>query len=391
MSSNNLWHRLKLSLAQVHGLKKTVRMARTAWTQAKVETIGAVTGLLAGDRRRTGPMRGTFSVYEQLKAGHTNGRILMACQTMPKLIPGSLRDQAPLDQLGFQPWPIFWSYHQNAHLVGPSLVLINGRKQGAIEAMFGQVAYQDDPAYRFPFRPPETHLHGNWTSVISRWSSGNIFHWLFDALPRLAVLDELPVDTGILVPPGLKPYEIESLEMLGISDRIRHTTETNLVIENYYFSPPTTMTGCYNPYGVEFLRQKLLPKAARNAEHPKRFYVTRKNKTRGISNEPEVIALFEKLGWAVLDMEGRTLAEQIALFSNATAICALHGAALTNLVWCQPGCKVLELCASTFLNGCYEGVANAVGCDYQFRILPGDSLSRITVPAEEIREIVSGW
>ena len=32
-------------------------------------------------------------------------------------------------------------------------------------------------------------------------------------------------------------------------------------MENYYFSSPTTMISCYNPYGVNFLRSRFLPLA----------------------------------------------------------------------------------------------------------------------------------
>ena len=38
-----------------------------------------------------------------------------------------------------------------------------------------------------------------------------------------------------------------------------------------------------------------------------------------------------------------TVASQARLFANATAIIGVHGAALTNLLFAQPGTKVIEL------------------------------------------------
>ncbi|MGJ8671444.1 glycosyltransferase 61 family protein [Rubritalea sp.] len=42
-------------------------------------------------------------------------------------------------------------------------------------------------------------------------------------------------------------------------------------------------------------------------------------------------------------LEGKSLAFQIALFSNADIIIAQHGAALANLIWCRPNTSLIEI------------------------------------------------
>src|SRR6185312_9036773 len=94
---------------------------------------------------------------------------------------------------------------------------------------------------------------------------------------------------------------------------------------------------------------------------PPKFFVHRVGASRGLINEAEVLDFFRNLGWAIIDTETLTMAQQIQLFANAKQVCALHGAALTNLLWSNPGCRVLELVPQNFLNGVYEGIAEALG------------------------------
>lgn len=49
--------------------------------------------------------------------------------------------------------------------------------------------------------------------------------------------------------------------------------------------------------------------------------------------------------------------EQISVTSAAPAIAGFHGAAMTNLLWANPGTPVLEIFSPEYLNACYEQIA----------------------------------
>jgi capsular polysaccharide biosynthesis protein len=330
-----------------------------------------------------GPPKSAFSIYEKLKSGAAAGRVILEQQRAPDPRRTALRRLAGLGQEVHLQWPVFWSEHAQARLVGPTLALLNERKELAIEAAWGAICLDDDPAYRQLRRPAPVFLNGAWTSVVARWCGG-FHHWMFDALPRLAVLSEFPSDINILVPEQLRPYQLETLSMLGVADRCRPSAERHLVAERFFFSAPTAMTGHFNPYAVEVLRRMFLPHADKTFESAERVYIRRVGAARGIENEAEVIELLQRRGYTVVDTEKLTVAQQIQLFANAKEICALHGAALTNLVWCQPGCRVVELLASTFLNGVYEGIAEAAGLDYDFLVCPGDVSYRARVDLKAV-------
>ena len=329
-----------------------------------------------------GPPKGFFSDYELLRNAKVDGKVLLESQDVPTAAADSLREKSGLKQTHNQPWPIFWTLHPQGRLIAKSLVLLDKQKRLSREGAFGPAA-KTDPAYGNIFLPPPTRLHGNWTSIKSQWEEG-FCHWFLDGLPRLAILPELPLNTRIIVPSRLAPYQQQTLQWLGLADRIRPTEEKHLLIEHYYFCSLTSMTGCYNPFAVQFLRRSFLPHAKLEYEPPPRFYVRRVGKSRPIDNEHEVLDFFRKRGWAIIDTEQLPLGIQIRLFSQAEMICAPHGAGLTNLLWSPPGCKVLELCASTYLNGIYEGLAECLALQYRYLIFEGDNTFRSRINLEEL-------
>jgi hypothetical protein len=75
-----------------------------------------------------------------------------------------------------------------------------------------------------------------------------------------------------------------------------------------------------------------------------KIFVTRgKDRLRHLSNYREVNELFVRAGFTVVDPDQMTIEEQIEAFSSTEAIAAVHGAALTNMMFRNGPCKVLEI------------------------------------------------
>lgn len=339
---------------------------------------------------RFGAPRGLYSELNLLRRGKVEGQVVVESQAIPPTRADSLVYRAGLGQAGHQPWPIFWTVHPEARLLGPTLILADESKRGAIESMYGPHA-EGDPSFKEIILPSPTRLRGNWTSIVSLWCNHdtcfNYYHWLMDGLPRLALLHYFPKDTGIIAPRALPAYAWETLRALGVEHRVRETTERHLVLERYFFSAPTAMTGCSNPYAIGFLRDLCLPLAEKEDSGTRKYYIRRVGKTRGIINEDEVAVQFRDAGWRIIDTEALTFAQQVALFSQAEAICGLHGAAFTNLLWCQPGCLAIELFASNFLNGCYENIARCLDLEHRYFVFDADASSFIHVDQDVVCEI----
>ena len=370
-------------LGRLKSYPKIYSLLRRGWRFLDTMMIESLRKLGVG--ARFGGPRGFYSGLQELRLGGMTGRVVVESQALPPLPVPSLIELAGMGQNGRQPWPIFWLEQRNTRLVGSSLAPLSNEKFLMLEAVYGEEFCRRDPSFNYLFLPRPVQLEGDWTSLVGTWSEG-FYHWLTDALPRLAMLSEFPAETKILIRGPLKQYQRESLSMLGLLDRIRETSENHLLVEDYYFSSPAGMSGCTNPHVTGWLREKFLSHGA-PLQTPSKFFVLRRGKTRGIRNQEEVAEFFRSFGWAVVDLEELSFADQISWFANAEAVVAEHGAGLTNLVWCSLGTKVLELCSANFINGCYEGISLCLGLGHRFEVLPANRDGRMTVPLDRLLEL----
>lgn len=330
---------------------------------------------------RIGGPKGGFSEYDALNDQEREMQTAVVDQEAPVIREKSMLLLSHLNQHAEQPFPIFWRKIANAHLVGSSLVRLDKAKR--ISDDYRKNRFSSDRSYKYFTLPKATRLSGPWTSIVSNWTpadkSTNYAHWLLDALPRLNLLEKFPSETQIIVPKNLASFQKDSLEILGLLERCRPTDEKHLLIDEYFYSSPPSMVVCWSPYSIDFLRSRLLPfGTTERSPLPRRFYLKRRG-FRNISNAGELESFFTSRGWSVIDAECFTFSEQIALFAQAEAICAIHGAGLANLAWCSPGCKVFEIFSSSYLSGCYEWMAEYCQLPYGFIVCPDDANMNATV------------
>jgi capsular polysaccharide biosynthesis protein len=81
-------------------------------------------------------------------------------------------------------------------------------------------------------------------------------------------------------------------------------------------------------------------------------------------NEDDVIAALTRMDFRSVQLESMPLKQQIGLFQNAEVIVAPHGAGLANLVYAQPGCKLIELHTDSYVNWCTRRIAAVCGVEY---------------------------
>jgi hypothetical protein len=336
---------------------------------------------------RVGAPAGTFSIYNSPFVVS----VVIEGQASIPATPGSLRDMCRFEQDKQQPWPIFWVHIPNARLVGLGLSVLNEDKRMMIENLYGEKQYKTEPDYNYFNIPRSVHLEGNWTSILGRWcrsGQSTFAHWMLDGLPRLGLLDCFPADTRILIPDPLFRAQKESLEILGIIDRCRPTTERHVTLDNYYFSSFTARQGCDDFYAIKFMRDRFLGAGVPVASTGEKIYIARKGAARTPLQEEQMIEFLQGEGWTILEADRYSLREQIGIFRKARAVCSIHGAGLVNLLWCEKGCKVLELCASNYLNGSLESLALCLGHDHHFMVFDADKTFRMSVDMKKFKAAI---
>jgi capsular polysaccharide biosynthesis protein len=209
----------------------------------------------------------------------------------------------------------------------------------------------------------------------------------------LAILKELPEDTGIIVPSKLKPIHWETLDLLGLRPKCRPTSETHLRVEKYHFSAPTSMIDCYNPYGIQWMRKSFLPLADPMYQGPKKFFFARTGKRRAIENIGEITKILTHHGWSIVCDMDLTFAQTIRLFSQASEICGFLGSNMSNVIFCPPGCRVLHWVPDNFLDSWVDLMAPVLQLDYRSIILRsgGPQAHKICLDPQEIRAGLCAW
>ena len=208
-------------------------------------------------------------------------------------------------------------------------------------------------------------------AILSGLSGHVYYHWMIDVLPRIGVLARSGIVwehiDWFVVNSVTKPFQNETLTTLGIpcekiieSDRMPHIKASMLVVPSF----PGHLD--WVPQGtIDFLRQSFMTPSA--SDGYRRIYVSRAGaKYRQVVNESEIITLLEQYGFVSLSLETLSVAEQAAIFAEADVIVSPHGAALTNLVFCQPGTKVLELFAPNYLRTDYWMISHQLKLDHYY-------------------------
>jgi hypothetical protein len=220
------------------------------------------------------------------------------------------------------------------------------------------------------------HLKGDWYSIRSYWSD-NYHHWHWDDLPRLlTVLPHLPDTTRFFGNDPLLEFQRASLRCLGITeDRIvTRASDVSFVVERLWFATPLGHSEWAStaPDVALKLRDMLVPDASGGAGTARRIYITRSRaRYRRLLNEAELLPSIQDFGFEVVAAEHLSYRDQIGLFSGAGVVLGLHGAGLTNILFCRPNSVVLEILEPKTSRPHYWMMARALGHTYDCVV--GDS------------------
>lgn len=226
---------------------------------------------------------------------------------------------------------------------------------------------EEHPVFHRWNDPKLQYLEGT-VAVLTFCGSHNYFHWLYDVLPRLAMLKTsgIPYTSIIMNPNPYGPFVEQTWAMLGISESSVIRTNPQTYFEaDQLLVPSLMMNSHYPPWTTDTLRKLLLPHRESTLATPERIYISRnKASTRRLVNEEEVIRCLEEYSIQPIYLEDWTVAQQIQLFASAKVIMGAHGAGLANLAFCQSGTQVIEIVHEQHVVPTYWMISNHNALDY---------------------------
>lgn len=241
--------------------------------------------------------------------------------------------------------------------------------------------FEKMPIYRKLLSRNRVKVKGT-VAYLSNVEPSNYYHWMCRTLPLIRIykkfFDLQEIDFFYIGQTPILGFQQESLLKAGIrmdqviqqactsdqiiaaiSSRVSRFGSAPIHWENFIFSR--------NLFSREIESNAGIAK--------KRLYVSRGNaKRRKVINELEVINLLKNYGFEFVTMDGKTLQQQVELFSQAEAVVAPHGAALTNLLFVQPGTTVIELIPYGYVNNCFYVLASYA--DTRYFYLQGEKLEQ---------------
>ena len=178
--------------------------------------------------------------------------------------------------------------------------------------------------------------------LLAGSNAENYYHWLFDSLPRLALVERSGIGLGaidwFLVDASANAFQVESLRMLGIPEtKLKRCAKREVLTCERLVLPSMPGPLGFPPRWVcDFLRQSFWPKPPEPAS--RKIYLSRRHaRGRRVLNEPELAGALAENGFETILTDHMGFAEQVALFMASKVVVTPHGAGLSNIVFCQPG------------------------------------------------------
>lgn len=232
------------------------------------------------------------------------------------------------------------------------------------------------PSLRSLHLEPPVRLYGRTLCLATPEIARNYYHFMVDCLPKLSFLHALGIDPRafdsvvinsqasfcrkILFDFGIEPESVRYL-----SDQSNFSA-ASLTIPFAY--PTLNGMDAWQIDGMRWVFEQCYPDLSPSTA--RRIYVVRGNTlNRRLVNEASLMSRLEAMGFQCVDCARLSLEQQMAVFRDAELVVASHGAALTNLAFCRPGTRVVEIVNPEAVHPFYWALSDIRQLDYH--IFPG--------------------
>lgn len=232
--------------------------------------------------------------------------------------------------------------------------------------------------------------------LLAGFWSDNYYHWLVEVLPRLTVLDRLPVEHSTL-PLLVHPFVIrtpsiaESIRVLAgdrklvpIDPHRPCRVDRLVLIDGPAMSSEQSVseqsglmsTGLHSDLFRSY-RERLLSGVGMTSDSGttgRRILIIRPSNGRRLYNQADVETVLLPLGFEAVDPSTLSFAEQVRLFHEASFVCGPSGAAMTNLLFLPPSAQVLiwGFATAAHIMSIWSNLAASAGAEVTILAIPVD-------------------
>lgn len=200
-------------------------------------------------------------------------------------------------------------------------------------------------------------------------------HWMSDTIPRLYVMRDLLSDLKLILPSNYKyAFYLDSLLPFTKfkKDQIHYESSKVCWIQDIVIPAHVGPTFCnVRDEVLQEIRSLYHETFNVSTKEPwRKIYVSRaKTSRRFVINENEVVELLQNKGFEVVHFQDLSFKQQVHLSSESSIMVGLTGSGLNNMMFMNPGSKVLEFkMEGDYHNLHYFGFASGLQLDYFYQI-----------------------
>ncbi len=230
----------------------------------------------------------------------------------------------------------------------------------------------------------------NWTSY---------YHFFIDTLAQIQICDQmqLPDDIPLIVPHYYNQGDFVKAYLQHFPLRrqiIVQQKEEYLHVDELYVAKDVFCNDVYPAIRQNIIKSDIAASQP-DTPSPERLFIKRKEGLRrSLSNAAVIEEIAAAAGFTVIDPGAYTWLQQVKLFSEARDIIGLHGAGLTNILFCRNNdVRLLELFPGNGY-GPEHYKSMCIGLGYTYASLNGmgfDSNQQFAINPDECREKITSF
>lgn len=199
------------------------------------------------------------------------------------------------------------------------------------------------PIFRRVRIPPVSVLPGS-AAFMSFSGARNYYHWVVECLPAMRSLEAFKNELDHYIAPAADGFHADWMSVFGVSsDRIKVSNSRTHFQPDMLIAPNFNSGWAPHTWLPDFLYSRVLDDRPL-ASQTERIYVSRSDAdSRRATNDDEVADFLRSRGFRIVTLAGMSVAEQARLFAGADTVVSIHGAGLTNILFCRPGTTLLEI------------------------------------------------
>ena len=250
-------------------------------------------------------------------------------------------------------------------------------------------------------------FRGKIFNLIQGGSGNNYFHFIFDLIPKIYLLNKsLSLESiDYFYVPEIKKWQKKIYSLFNINEsklidsrKFRHI-EGDLILavsHPWYFKGDIhTETKNIPKWIVDCNRNKFLP-LVKKFNNNKKIFLDRSSSHHNhcqIEDNDEIINLLLNKDFKSYKVEELDIQEQIYLFNEASVVVGAHGAAFTNIIFCKPTTKIIELIPKSHPSKKCERLSKILNLKY-FKVETEDNNNeknfpfRISLKEKNLKEIM---